>query len=81
MARVVNIDHVSVRVSDFAKSKAFYGKLFKFLGFKVLGEYDDAIGWTNGKSRYWIGAADSRGKKHKFFGNFWWSRGYKRQNS
>ena len=65
MARVVNIDHISVRVSDFAKSKAFYAQLFAFLGFKVLDEYDDAIGWTNGKTRYWIGAADAQGKKHK----------------
>jgi catechol 2,3-dioxygenase-like lactoylglutathione lyase family enzyme len=65
MVRVVNIDHISLRVGDFAKSKAFYSELFKFLGFKVLGEYDDAIGWTNGKTRYWIGAADAEGKKHK----------------
>ena len=65
MVRVVNIDHISVRVGDFAKSKAFYSKLFKFLGFKVLGEYDDAIGWTNGETRYWIGAADAEGKKRK----------------
>lgn len=66
MLRVVGVDHISVRVSDFAKSKAFYGKLFKFLGFRVLDEYDDAIGWTNGKTRYWIGAADAPGRKHKF---------------
>lgn len=65
MVRVVNIDHISVRVSDFARSKAFYSQLFAFLGFKVLDEMDDAIGWTNGKTRYWIGAADAQGKKHK----------------
>ena len=65
MVRVVNIDHFSVRVSDFARSKAFYSQLFAFLGFKVLDEMDDAIGWTNGKTRYWIGAADAQGKKHK----------------
>jgi catechol 2,3-dioxygenase-like lactoylglutathione lyase family enzyme len=65
-ARVVNVDHISVRVSDFAKSKAFYAKLFTFLGFKVLDEMADAIGWTNGKTRYWIGAADAQGKKHKY---------------
>lgn len=65
MARVVNVDHIAVRVSDFARSKAFYDKLFSFLGFKLLGEYDDAIGWTNGKTRYWIGQADARGKKYK----------------
>jgi catechol 2,3-dioxygenase-like lactoylglutathione lyase family enzyme len=66
MVRVVNIDHISVRVSDFARSKAFYAKLFEFLGFKVLDEYDDAIGWTNGKTRYWIGQADAQGKKRKY---------------
>lgn len=44
MVRVVNIDHISIRVGDFAKSKEFYGKLFKFLGFKVLGEYDNHEG-------------------------------------
>ena len=63
MARVVGIDHLVIRVSDFAKSKAFYAKLFGFLGFKVLDEYADAIGWTNGKTRYWIGQADAKGRK------------------
>ena len=65
MVRVVNIDHISVRVSDFARSKKFYAALFDFLGFEVLDEFEDAIGWTNGKTRYWIGAADTQGRKHK----------------
>ena len=69
MVRVVNVDHISIRVGDFPKSKEFYGKLFKFLGFKVLGEYDDAIGWTNGKTRYWIGAADTKGRKQYKIGD------------
>ena len=66
MVRVVNVDHLSVRVSDFARSKEFYAKLFDFLGFKVLDELDDAMGWTNGKTRYWIGQADAKGRKHKY---------------
>jgi catechol 2,3-dioxygenase-like lactoylglutathione lyase family enzyme len=65
VARVVNIDHISVRVSDFARSKRFYAALLDFLGFRVLDEFEDAVGWTNGKTRYWIGAADSQGRKHK----------------
>jgi catechol 2,3-dioxygenase-like lactoylglutathione lyase family enzyme len=65
VARVVNIDHISVRVSDFARSKKFYAALFDFLGFKVLDEFEDAIGWTNGKTRYWIGAVDAQGRTHK----------------
>jgi catechol 2,3-dioxygenase-like lactoylglutathione lyase family enzyme len=66
MARVVEIDHLVIRVSDYEKSKAFYGKLFDFLGFKVLDEYADAIGWTNGKTRFWIGPADAEGLKHTY---------------
>ncbi|MGO4685375.1 VOC family protein [Hyphomicrobium sp. 2TAF46] len=61
MSRVVGIDHIAVRVSDFPKSKAFYGGLFDFLGFEVLDEYEDSIGWTNGKTRYWISLADADG--------------------
>ena len=65
MVRVVGIDHISIRVSDYRKSKAFYGRLFAFMGFKLLDEYEDAIGWTNGKTRFWIGQADAEGRKHK----------------
>jgi catechol 2,3-dioxygenase-like lactoylglutathione lyase family enzyme len=65
MVRVVGIDHISIRVGDFERSKVFYGKLLPFLGFKVLDEYPDAIGWTNGKTRYWIGQADAEGRKRK----------------
>ena len=66
MVRVVGIDHLVIRVSDYAKSKAFYGRLFGFLGFKVSDEYDDAIGWTNGSTRFWIGPADANGRKRKY---------------
>ena len=66
MARVVGVDHLVLRVSDFEKSKAFYDKLLKFLGFKVLDEYADAIGWTNGKTRLWIGLADAKGRQQKY---------------
>ena len=66
MVRVVGIDHISIRVSDYAKSKAFYGALFEFLGFEISDEYDDAIGWTNGKTRYWISPADAAGRKRKY---------------
>src|SRR5688500_13397003 len=66
MSRVVGIDHLSIRVSDFKKSKAFYVKLFKFIGFSVLDEYDDAIGWTNGKTRFWISAANAKAKRRKY---------------
>src|SRR5690349_8167272 len=67
MVKVVGIDHLSIRVSNYRKSKTFYSRLFKFLGFKILDEYRDAMGWTNGKTRFWIGAADKKGatRKHR----------------
>jgi len=59
-SRVVGIDHISIRVSDYKKSKAFYGKLFDFLGFEVSDDYGSTIGWTNGQTRYWIAPAEGR---------------------
>jgi catechol 2,3-dioxygenase-like lactoylglutathione lyase family enzyme len=66
MLRVVGIDHLSVRVSDYEKSKQFYSRLFTFLGFELSDEYADAIGWTNGKTRFWISPAEPGGRKHEY---------------
>lgn len=66
MPRVTGIDHLVLRVSDLKKSRAFYDYVLKFLGFKLLDEYEDAVGWTNGKTRLWIGQADTEGKKHPY---------------
>src|SRR4051812_41336004 len=66
MTRVVGIDHLSIRVSDYQKSKQFYSRLFAFLGFELSDEYDDAIGWTNGGTRFWISPADTQGMRHKY---------------
>ena len=64
VSRVVGIDHISIRVSNYEKSKAFYGGLFTFLGFEISDEYPSTIGWTNGKTRYWIAPAEGR-KTHR----------------
>lgn len=66
MVRVVGVDHVSIRVSDFRRSKRFYGRLLKFLGLKPEGDYADAAGWGNDKTVFWIGEADDAGKKHTY---------------
>jgi catechol 2,3-dioxygenase-like lactoylglutathione lyase family enzyme len=64
--RVVGIDHIALRVSDFERSKAFYGALLGFMGFRLLDEYEDAIGWSNGVTRLWIGQADAGSRrKHR----------------
>ena len=37
-----------------------------FLGFKLKHEYPDMAGWSNGKTLFWIAAADAKGRKHKY---------------
>ena len=67
MVRVTGIDHLVVSVGDFDKSKSFYAPLMEFLGFGVEAEYGGSMmGWANGKTLFWIAAADAEGKKHKY---------------
>jgi Glyoxalase/Bleomycin resistance protein/Dioxygenase superfamily len=40
--------------------------LFTFLGFQLSDEYQDSIGWTNGKTRFWIASADLEGRKRGY---------------
>ena len=65
MASVVGIDHLTIRVGNFRKSKRFYNRLLGFLGFELEWEFDHVAGWNNGKTMYWIAEADAKGKKHK----------------
>jgi catechol 2,3-dioxygenase-like lactoylglutathione lyase family enzyme len=65
VSRVVGIDHISIRVSDYQRSKAFYHRLFGFLGFEISDEYPNTIGWTNGHTRFWIAEADTAGRRRK----------------
>jgi catechol 2,3-dioxygenase-like lactoylglutathione lyase family enzyme len=60
VSKVVGIDHISIRVSDYERSKAFYHKFFTFLGFEISDDYGSTIGWTNGRTRYWIARAEGR---------------------
>ena len=63
MPRVVGIDHLVLCVGNFARSKVFYEKLLGFLGFKLKYDYADMAGWSNGKTLFWIAAADAERKK------------------
>jgi catechol 2,3-dioxygenase-like lactoylglutathione lyase family enzyme len=66
MPSVVGIDHLVLSVGDFARSKAFYRQLLSFLGFKLKYDYADMAGWSNGKTLFWIAAADVQGRKRKY---------------
>ncbi|WP_088346810.1 MULTISPECIES: VOC family protein [Rhodomicrobium] len=62
-AKVVAVDHMVIRVGDYKKSKQFYSRLFEFLGFDVMDEYADMMGWRNDVTRFWIAAAKPGARK------------------
>jgi catechol 2,3-dioxygenase-like lactoylglutathione lyase family enzyme len=66
MPRVVGIDHLVLSVGNFARSREFYDRLLRFLGFTLKHDYADMAGWSNGKTLFWIAAADAEGKRRKY---------------
>ena len=64
MVRVVAIDHIAIRVSDLARSKAFYGDLLGFMGFVKEWEFGEVVGWNNWETMVWITQADAEGLAH-----------------
>jgi len=49
------IAHISLSISDFPKSKAFYAEVLTPLGYHVNMEYGDAAGFNDGKNTdFWI---------------------------
>ncbi len=63
-------DHVSLRVSDFERSKAFYDRALKPLGIERLyAEGPMAVGYgVRSKAFFWIGQhADAKGGAHIAF--------------
>ena len=59
MVKVVAVDHLVIRVSDYEASRTFYSSLLDFLGFEIIDSYEDMTGWRNGLTAFWI----SRSKK------------------
>ena len=53
------LDHLSVAVSDIARSKAFYTAVLATLGYRPLKDFGDAVGFGDGKGTdpggdFWI---------------------------
>ena len=62
------IDHVSVRASDFAKSRAFYEAALAPLGYKVVMEYEGAVGMgAAGFPDFWVGSDEPTARVHIAF--------------
>jgi catechol 2,3-dioxygenase-like lactoylglutathione lyase family enzyme len=56
------IDHVSLRVSDAARSKRFYGGALAPLGYTLLADYGDAAGFgVAPKPDFWVGQGSAAG--------------------
>ena len=49
------VGHVGIEVSSLAKSKKFYSALFGGLGFKVIMDAEDGIGFSNLNFSVWVG--------------------------
>jgi catechol 2,3-dioxygenase-like lactoylglutathione lyase family enzyme len=61
MARVIALDHVVIRVSNLERSRLFYTRLFAFLGFECIDDFNETVGWRNGRIAFWIVAGCNRG--------------------
>ncbi len=63
------LDHVSIGVKDFKKSRDFYQKVFKELGFKISYEDSEWVGFgsKSGESFFWLNSEQRVGKVHIAF--------------
>jgi catechol 2,3-dioxygenase-like lactoylglutathione lyase family enzyme len=57
------IDHVTLTVSDYARSKAFYEKALAPLGIKPLMDFGQACGFGRDKPEFWLGSGPSSFQK------------------
>src|SRR5260221_651601 len=55
-----------IRVNNFNKSLSFYRQRFDFLGFEMIDDFTDMIGWRNGRTAFWITGTDKTGWKRAF---------------
>ena len=55
------IDHMTLRVKDFARSKAFFAAALEPLGYALVMEFEGFAGLgVKGKPDFWIAAAEHR---------------------
>lgn len=51
------IDHVSIGVSDIARTKTFYDTVLKPLGYSCLNEYEGSLGYGKDQAQFWANVA------------------------
>jgi catechol 2,3-dioxygenase-like lactoylglutathione lyase family enzyme len=65
VARVVGIDHLVIRVSDFEVSRRYYDRLLGFLGFVLEWDLGTTVGWNNGVTMLWVVQAEPGAGRHR----------------
>lgn len=64
------IDHISLKVADYARSKAFYTTALAPLGYRPVMEFGDGCGFgPEGKPMFWIHAGEATTPIHLAFGS------------
>src|SRR5579862_6892742 len=62
------IAHTSLTVSDYERSKAFFSKALRALGYRNNKEFEEAAGFNDGKNTdFWISKEDSVTPAHVAF--------------
>jgi catechol 2,3-dioxygenase-like lactoylglutathione lyase family enzyme len=62
------IDHISLHVSDIARSKAFYAEALGRLGYEVIMEFDGVAGFgAKGDADFWIAEGEPHTAIHIAF--------------
>ncbi len=62
------LDHVSIRVADFVRSRDFYDLALKPLGLsRVMGDHVNFSGYGDVRPFFWIGGGESAGRCHIAF--------------
>ena len=59
------VGHVGIEVSNLTKSKKFYMALLDGLGFKVIMDEEDGVGFSNGSFQVWVSALKESRVKRK----------------
>lgn len=62
------LDHIMLRVKDYAESKRFYDEVLGTLGYKMLMEFAEGCGYGDTKPYFWIGpGTDPQPRTHIAF--------------
>ncbi len=63
---MASLYHLQINVSDASKSFPFYKDLFQYLGYTIIDEDTEHIGFTNGSTDFWLIQTEEKYKSNTF---------------